>query len=100
AWADAQKTVDLDRTGDQHWSHFVGSLVGLGMDSLLRRDSVPDRAKLYFAGRLVQQSRNAEGLQAIIQDFVGVRTEVRTFVGRWLKLPPGSACRLGASPNT
>ncbi len=100
AWADAQKTVDLERPSDQHWSHFVGSLIGLGMDSLLARDSVPDRAKLYFAGRLVQQNRNAEGLEAIVQDFFGVRTEVWTFVGRWLKLPPGSGCQLGDSPHT
>ena len=100
AWADAQKTVDFDRPDDQHWSHFVGSLVGLGMESLLERDNVPDRAKLYFAGRLVQQNRNAEGLEAILQDFFGIRTEVRTFAGQWLKLPPGSTCKLGASRET
>jgi type VI secretion system protein ImpH len=51
AWADAQKTVDFDRPTDQHWSYFVGGLVGIGMDSLQNRGSVPDRAKLYFAGR-------------------------------------------------
>lgn len=100
AWADAQKTVDFDRRDDQHWSNFVGGVSGLGMDSLLERDSVPDRAKLYFAGRLVQQTRNAEGLEAIIQDFFCVRTELQTFVGRWLKLPPGSDCRLGGTPGT
>jgi len=100
AWADAQKTVDFDRPGDQHWSHFIGSLVGLGMDSLLERDSIPDRAKLYYAGRLVQQNRNAEGLEAIVQDFFGIHTELSTFVGRWLKLPAGSACKLGESSDT
>ena len=100
AWADAQKTVDYDRPGDQHWSSFVGSLVGLGMDSLLNRDAVPDRAKLFFAGRLVQQNRNAEGLEAIIEDFFGVETEVLTFVGRWLRLPSGSICKLGDSTET
>jgi len=100
AWADAQKTVDFDRPNDQHWSHYVGSLMGIGMDSLEGRDSVPDRAKLYFAGRLVQQARNAEGLEAILQDFFGIQTEVWTFVGRWLKLPPGSSCKLGYSPET
>lgn len=102
SWADAQKTVDLDRTEDQHWSHFVGSLIGLGMDSLLERDDdkVPWRAKLYFAGRLVPQARNAEGLEAIIQDFFGVRTEVWSFWGRWLTLPSDSLCKLGDSPAT
>jgi type VI secretion system protein ImpH len=97
AWAEGQKTVDFDRPGDRRWPHFLGSLIGLGMDSLLERESVPDRAKLYFAGRLAQQSRNAEGLEALVQDFFGLRTELKTFVGRWLKLPPGSSCKLGVS---
>jgi type VI secretion system protein ImpH len=100
AWAEAHKTVDLDRPDDRCWSQFVGSLIGLGMDSLLGRESVPDPAKLYFAGRLAQQNRNAEGLEAIIQDFFGVRTVVWTFMGRWLNLPPGSACELGDSLAT
>ena len=71
AWADGRKTVDFDRPEDRCWPQFVGSLVGLGMESLQDRDTVPDRAKLYLAGRLVQQNRNAEGLEAIIQDFFG-----------------------------
>lgn len=100
AWADAQKTVDFDRPDDQHWSHFIGSLIGMGMDSLLKGDSVPDRAKFYFAGRLVQQNRNAEGLESIVQDFFGVRTMVQSFVGRWLKLPAASICKLGDSRAT
>jgi type VI secretion system protein ImpH len=100
AWADARKTVDHDRPDDQCWPEFLGSLVGLGMASLQNRDRVPDHAKLYLAGRLVQQNRNAEGLEAIIRDFFGVPTEVHPFVGRWLRLPPDSVCRLGASPAT
>ncbi|HSU54891.1 MAG TPA: type VI secretion system baseplate subunit TssG [Candidatus Dormibacteraeota bacterium] len=100
AWADAHKTVDFDRPTEQSWSDFVGSLIGLGMESLRARDSVPDRAKLYFAGRLVQQTRNAEGLAAIIQDFFRVHTDVLTFMGRWLVLPKGSACELGDSRAT
>lgn len=107
AWADAQKTADFDRFEDEHWSHFVGSLIGLGMDSLLDCNSVPDRAKFYFAGRLVQQSRNAEGLAAIIQDFFGVHTEIQSFVGKWLDLggkrnggQQDYTCKLGVSPVT
>jgi len=100
AWADSHKTVDFDRPSEQCWADFVGSLIGIGMDSLRQRDSVPDRAKLYFAGRLVQQTRNAEGLGAIVQDFFGVSTRVLTFVGRWLELPSGSVCKLGASRAT
>jgi len=100
AWSDARKTVDFDRAEDRRWPQFVGSLIGLGLESLADKDSVPDRAKLYLAGRLVQQNRNAEGLEAIIQDFFAIRTEVQTFVGRWLSLPPGSVCKLGDSRET
>ena len=100
AWADAQKTVDFDRPGDQHWAEFVASLIGIGMPSLQGRGSVPDRAKLFFAGRLAQQSRNAEGLEAIVQDFFGIHTEVTTFAGQWLRLPQGSKCKLGESTET
>lgn len=100
AWAACQKTVDLDRPGDQHWSAYVGSAFGLGMESVQDRDAAPDWAKLFYSGRLVQQARNAEGLEAILQDFFRIRTEVHTFVGRWLTLPPGCECQLGDSPET
>ena len=107
AWADAQKAADFDRSENEHWTHFIGALAGLGMESLLGCDSVPDHAKLYFAGRLVQQSRNAEGLAAIVGDFFGVRAEVQSFVGRWLDLAesrsgdrPDYTCRLGAARAT
>jgi type VI secretion system protein ImpH len=100
AWADARKTVDRDRADAQSWTQFVASLIGLGMESLWDRETVPDPAKLYFAGRLVQQTRNAEGLEAIVGDFFRVRAEVQSFAGRWLNLPPGSECKLGDSPTT
>jgi type VI secretion system protein ImpH len=100
AWADAQKTVDFDRPKDRHWSQYLASLIGLGMESVLDRQNVPDRAKFYFAGRLVAQPRNAEGLQAIIQDFFGVPTTLESFAGKWLDLPVASRCKLGDSRET
>jgi len=98
AWADGQKTVDFDRPDAEHWPHYIGALIGLGMDSLRGKDHVPDRAKFYFAGRLAQQNRNAEGLEAIVREFFGIRVELQTFVGRWMDLPPDSTCKLGSSP--
>jgi type VI secretion system protein ImpH len=100
AWANARKVVDFDRPDESHWAYFIGALTGLGQEALWRRDSLPDRAKYYFAGRLAQQTRNAEGLEAIVQDFFGVPTELHTFVGRWMRLPPGCECRLGRSRET
>ena len=99
AWADAQKAVDFDRPERPALVAVRRQPGRPGHGSLRDRDSVPDRAKLYFAGRLVQQTRNAEGLEAIIQDFFGVRTEVQTFVGRWLNLPAGSRLPAGRIPG-
>ena len=100
AWAASQKTVDLDRSDDRRYSIYIGSLFGIGMDSLQTRDAVPDSAKLYYSGRLSCQTRNAEGLEAILQDYFHLRTEVQTFFGRWLDLPADSACELGDSPES
>jgi type VI secretion system protein ImpH len=100
AWAETRKTVDFDRPEDQRWSSYIGALAGFGLRSLHGRDTVPDRAKLYYSGRLANQTRNAEGLGAILQDFFGIKTEVEPFAGRWMDLPPDAGCRLGASPST
>ena len=98
AWACNQQTVSHDRAGrHDRWADYVASLFGIGMPSLRDRDAVPDPAKLHYAGRLVCHTRHAEGLESILEDFFGVRTEIEQFVGQWLPLPPDSACRLGAS---
>jgi type VI secretion system protein ImpH len=100
AWADNQKTVDLDRREDQHFAAYIGSFFGMATEPLQNRDEVQDAAKLFFAGRLANQARNAEGLEAILQEYFGIKTEVDTFVGRWMNLPEDTLCRLGESPDT
>jgi len=100
AWADAHKAVDLDRAAESSWRYFIGSLIGLGGEAFLERDSIPDQAKLFYAGRLAQQTRNAEGLRAILQEFFGVAVELRPFVGRWMNLPREYQCRLGDSSES
>jgi type VI secretion system protein ImpH len=100
AWAASQKSVDLDRQRDQNYATYIGSLFGLGLESLQNRDAVPDWAKLFFSGRLACQTRNAEGLEAILEDYFAIETEVQTFTGRWLDVPLDSRCRLGDSPET
>ncbi len=100
AWASSQKAVDLDRPADQHYATYIGSLFGLGMETLQNRDPVPDTAKLFFAGRLSNQTRNAEGLEAILREYFHIPAEVQPFAGRWLSLPEDSLCRLGESPES
>ena len=95
AWASNQKALDLDRPDDQRFATYIGALFGIGMDSLRQRDDVPDNAKLFFAGRLASQTRNAEGLEAILKAYFSVPVELQPFTGRWLPLPKDSRCVLG-----
>lgn len=100
AWASNQKTVSLDRGYDDRFATFIASLFGVGMGALTDRDEVADHAKRFYSGRLVNQTRNAEGLCAIIQDFFGVPTRLIEFVGQWMPLPDEYRCRLGMSRST
>ncbi len=100
AWAATQKAADLDRPADQRFATYIGSFFGVGMEALQNRDAVPDPAKLYFAGRLACQTRNAEGLEAILREYFHIPAEVHPFAGRWLALPEDSVCRLGESEQS
>jgi type VI secretion system protein ImpH len=100
AWAVNQQTVSYEHEGFDRYAEYVASLIGDGMESAHGRDTVPDSAKLHYAGRLGGAARNAEGLEAVLQDFFQIKTRVETFVGEWIELPPDSQCRLGEAPMT
>ena len=99
AWASAQPAVSLDRPGNDRFADYVGSLIGIGMPSLRKRDSVPDFAKLHYAGRLAPQTRNAAGLAAVLGDFFKVPVRVQQFVGHWMTLPADGLCALRSGPD-
>ncbi|HET6235196.1 MAG TPA: type VI secretion system baseplate subunit TssG [Acetobacteraceae bacterium] len=100
AWANSRPTVSFDRPEDDRFALYVGSLIGLGMDSLRDRDAMPDLTKLHFAGHLACQTRHAEGLSSILSEFFHVPVRVECFVGAWLALPDADRTRLGQSPRT
>lgn len=109
AWASCNKAVQFERAmgdipghaaeervGDEFF-HYLGSLLGIGMSPMLGRDSLSDIAKVHYAGRLVPQNRNAEGLRWIVADYFGVPCELDQFVGQWMNLPADCRCMLGKS---
>lgn len=99
-WAVHQKAVDLDRPDRQRFPFYLGSFIGRSTHGLQQRDTVPDLAKLYFSGRLASQTRNSEGLAAILTEFFGVRAQIENFVGQWIKIPARDVCKVGASKET
>jgi type VI secretion system protein ImpH len=100
AWAINQQEISFEHEGYDRIADYIASLFGDGQESCKRRDSVPDLAKLHYSGRLTNTPRNAEGLEAVVQDFFQIKTRVETFVGEWIELPVDSRCRLGESKMT
>jgi type VI secretion system protein ImpH len=96
AWANAQPAVNLDRPAGDRFSVYVGSLFGLGESALRDRDTVPDFAKLHFAGLLAGPTRPAAGLRLVLSRFFGLPVEIEQWVGHWMRLPAQSLTRLGA----
>lgn len=100
AWADAQPTASMDRPGGDDFARYVGSTFGIAQPAFRNRDAMSDHAKLFMAGRLALQTRPAEGLQAMLEEFFRVPMSVEQYVGEWLDLPAVSYSMLGGSPET
>jgi len=100
AWAQSRPTVSFDRPGADRFGVYLASLFGLGLPSLRERDGMPDHTKLHFAGRLALQTRNVEGLRAIIADYFKLPAAIQEFMPQWIYLPHQSLCILGAAPET
>ncbi len=95
AWAEAQLAVSLDRRGNKAYFNRLGSLVGIGLPSLQDRDELPDASKVYFAGRLARQTRDAEGLLSWIRSEFDVPVSIDQWCGHWMPLMRGERSRLG-----
>jgi type VI secretion system protein ImpH len=100
AWADAEPSVSRDRPAADRFAVYVGSLFGMGLPSTRDRDLVSDATKLYYAGLLARQTRNADGLAAMVGDHFGVTARVEEFMGEWVEMPVGSRSRLGKANCT
>lgn len=95
AWAEAQPAVSLDRRGNKAYFNRLGSLVGVGLPSLQDRDDLPDASKVYFAGRLARQTRDAEGLLSWIRGEFDVAARIEQWCGHWMPLMKAERSRLG-----
>ena len=100
AWANAQPTVSYDRPDEDRFADYVAALAGMAGPSLQRRDSMPDLAKRHYAGNLMFQTKPADALRALIENYMRVPTRIDEFVGQWLDLPERSHWRLGESKET
>jgi type VI secretion system protein ImpH len=95
AWADSRPIVQHDRPDEDRFVAYIGSAIGLGSRPYQNLDSVPDPAKLAFAGLLSAQAKCASRLAGAISGLFKVKAEVQEFVGTWLEIEPADCTRLG-----
>jgi type VI secretion system protein ImpH len=99
AWADARPVAQHDRPNEDRFIAYIGSMIGVGTEPHRRLDSVPDEAKLAFAGLIAPQAKSASRLKNFISGLFGVRVEVDEFVGTWLAFDISDQSRLGQSSS-
>jgi len=85
-WSDASPVVNFDRAVGDKYTRQVDQLVGLHQGTEVATDALPSNAKLHFAGRLLSQARNIEGLLAFLAGLFSIPIKVREFVGQWLTI--------------
>lgn len=95
AWADARPIAQHDRPAEDRFIAYVGSFAGLGSDVFANRDTVPDMAKLSFAGLIAPKAKCASRLTRFLQGLFDVKTEIDEFVGSWLAFDPSDCSQLG-----
>jgi type VI secretion system protein ImpH len=94
AWAQAQPALSLDRPGDTAFIRRLGSLAGMGQESLLGRDAIGDKAKLHFTGRLARHVRDADGLLAWCKSEFNAPVRIEEWCGHWMPLARDERTRL------
>lgn len=99
AWANVRPTVHFDRPEQDQFGSYVAALAGFGSPALRGVDAWPDRAKLYFAGRLAAGAKTREGLESMIGEYLNLPVRVEECVGEWLTVVRSERMRLG-DPET
>lgn len=97
AWANVRPTVSFDRPESDRFSFYVGSMFGLGGDTIRNQDALSDQAKFFYAGHFSAQTKCVGGLQAIIGDVLRISVYIEEFVGEWMQIQENERSRLGES---
>ena len=97
AWADARPIVQADRPADDRFFRYVGALSGAGTEAYADRDTMPDIAKVSFAGLTGSGIKSAVRLLQLIESVLKVDVEIVERVGSWLVFEPSDQMALGTA---
>lgn len=95
AWADSRPIAQHDRPKADRFVAYIGSAIGVGSKPYLNLDSVPDAAKLGYAGLIGAQAKCASRLAGAVCGLFNVKAEVDEFVGSRLMIEASELSILG-----
>jgi len=95
SWANSRPIAQNDRPKQDRFWAYIGSAIGIGSEPYRHLDSVPDAAKLGFAGLLGAQAKSASRLAAAICGLFEIKAEIDEFVGTRLALDASERTTLG-----
>ena len=99
AWANSRPIAQHDRPAADRFFAYIGSAIGSGSEPYRNLDSIPDAAKLCFAGLLGSQAKSASRLASALCGLFELTAEVDEFVGTRLMLDAQEYTILGKHHN-
>ena len=114
----AYERGDYARTEPDPFTSALFSVVGLGMPPLRERlrvgvleevdgdyrprvlARIDDLTLLYYSGFMSHRPRCAVSLQALLEDYFGLPTDIRQFQGQWLWLDAANQTRMGGAEGS
>ena len=95
AWSNSRPIGQHDRPSQDRFIAYIGSVIGLGTKPYSNLDSIPDIAKLEYAGLLAPKAKCASRLGRFLRGMFGVKVEIDEFVGSWLAFDPDDRTAIG-----
>jgi type VI secretion system protein ImpH len=95
AWANARPVAQNDHPDKDRFRDYIGSMIGIGTSAFRDVDSIPDFAKLEFAGLLAPRVKSASRMRSFLSRLLAARVEIEEFVGSWLTLDESERSHLG-----
>ena len=95
AWANSRPIAQHDRPKQDRFTAYIGAAIGIGSEPYRNLDSIPDAAKLCFAGLLGAHAKSASRLAGAICGLFAVEADVDELVGTRLMLEPHEYTMLG-----
>lgn len=100
AWKKYRLALQYELDREAGFMPIVLSLAGVGSPALRKKQAaannlVPEQARAYFSGSMVQRPVSAVAIQQVLSDYFSVPIKVEQFVGAWYDVPDAQRTRLG-----